>query len=191
MNSSLLVYSVINNLGKIINTDIEIEEIDIFNVGSNRFRFLKTAEYFRVYCKKIYNDIENHYYNYSDMILFICHQYIFDTKINLKDINNKNVNEIVKIYSKEQLEKDKEFVKSIIQKSILKNFNELFTIKEDGESIVYALILHKYISPFFFIFTEEKKRLTSEIKDVILNNKYERFLKITKIITKILKGELK
>jgi len=188
MNSSLLVYSVINNLIKTINTDIEIEDVDVFQIGDNRFKYLKSKEYFHIYCKKIYNDLENSYYDYSDLILFVCHQYIFNNKINLKDINNKNVNEIIKLYTREQLEKDKKFILSVIKQSIVKNLNELFKIKEDGESIIYSLIQQKFISPFFFAFIKQKNVLTDEKENVILTDIYERFIKIIQIITKTLRG---
>jgi DNA primase large subunit len=182
-NSSLIVFSIIKNIEKNINKNI----VDINNIFKpvSKIWFERTNNYYKDACKKIYNDIENNYYNHNDLAITLLYEMIYNKKINFFDINHKKIKEVKSMMNKQQLEKDKNLIVVINKQINLKNVNDFFKINEDGLSIVYHLIKDKNISPIFFIYFMNKG-LTVQKENIIILDEYIRFEIIIQILDKIL-----
>lgn len=148
MSSVLKVFSVIFNITDLVEKNKKIDNLEKLST----FRFKKTHEYLRDKCKRVHNEIENNNYNYNDLKKFVLYQYIWNKKLNIKIINSKNVKEVKKLFTKEYFEIDKETIIRINKEIKLKGIHDFFTIKEQlGESVLYQLIIKKYVSPLFWI----------------------------------------
>ncbi len=185
-NSSYKVYSTIKNIERAVNKELELN--DVFRLV-NDIWYKKSPYIFKSQCKRIYNEIENSYYDYFDLALYLYYRYIFDNKYLLYDINEKNVLTVRKIFTSEQLEKDKDLLLKIKEQSDVQSVLEFFNILEDGTSIIYQLIKDKTISPYIFIrsFSKEnlRKVLTTGNENVILDTGYKQFILIVKQILKL------
>jgi hypothetical protein len=185
-NSSWLVFSVIKNVEKIIDSKFDSNNIKYDSIKNkvNYQWFSRARKYSVDISKRIYNDIENHFYSYDDLIITLCYMYIFDKKVNLNSINKNYVKSTMKLFTKEELERNKKFILDVNKQVKLKNINEFFDIKDDGVSVVYHLIMDKNISPIFYVYFTNKN-LTIKKENVILDE-YKRFEKIMYLIIKTL-----
>jgi len=183
-NSSWLVFSVTKNLDNMIDSKYDCNNIKYDSIKNkvNYQWFTRAKKYSLDNCKRIYNDIENHYYSYDDLIVALCYLYIFNKKFQLTWINQNSVKNIMKSFTKEQLEKDKNFILEVNKEIKLKGIDKFFDINDDGLSIVYQLIMDKSISPIFYAYFINKN-LTIKKENVILDE-YKRFEKIMYIIIK-------
>ena len=180
--SSHKVFSVINNI-----KDVAVKQkhdIDVFKLV-HLARYHKCSDYITRACKRIYNDIENSYYDYREMIIYMLHTYLLDNKIDLRMINPKNIKEVMKLYTNEQLDNDKDMIISISKKSNLKGVEGFFKINEDGDSIIRRLVEKRYVSPMIFLYFTVKKPLTNvNVHDILCNEEYKRFTIIVNQINK-------
>lgn len=196
--SSQLVYSLVFNINNIVkknyfDNDINLFQNFYFNGNENITTtpmWKKCRESVVTKCNKIYRDIENRFYDYKDVVMFGFHNQLLKKSFCVFDINRESVNEVKKIYTKNQLEKDKEKLIIISKKTNVKGIEEFVKIREDGSSILKELIDRKYISPMFFLYLKEKKVLTNEIEhDIFICDDYKRFANIANIIYKLYKQE--
>jgi len=184
MKSSILaVFSVLKNSQQAVEKE---KSLDIFRFVSKKW-FDKTGEYTYRICKRIYNDIENNYYNYKDFVNFIMYQYIKNGKFKISSLITKDIVNSKKLFTKKQLEKDKEFILQVAKKSKIKDICIFFETNDEGESIIFQLTKQEYVSPCFFL-RFKKRCLTNEKENVILSNDYKRFRLAMNILQKNLKG---
>lgn len=159
---------------------------DIFKPTSRGW-FNKSSDFVLRPCKRIFNDIENSYYNHNDFIICYLHESLFFTKVKLSDINYKRIKEVKSIFTKKQYNMDKMFVNTINDDLKLKNTELFFEINNTGDSIIYNLIKNNYVSIMFYLFFI-KKVLTKTPENIILKTKeYLHFERLNNIILKILK----
>jgi hypothetical protein len=185
-NTSLLVFSVINNIFKRLKKQKNIT-VDIFKPTNIR-HYERTSDFCKDNSKRIYNELENNYYTYRDIIVYILYNYGLNKKINWYDIKESNIIKTIKIFTKKQLQKDKDFILQINKELKFKSLLELFEIRENGTPIIYELIMKDFISPVIYVKFYEKV-LTNLKKDVILKSKeYEQFEWAMNQIIKTIKG---
>jgi hypothetical protein len=181
MNSTYLVFSIINNIEKFISGK-DIDDLFIpFNPKSYRFQFQKTNDYFMNHYKRIYNDIENCYYSQKDMVCFCLYRFMFfwENKINLYEINQKNIEEFLKTNEPKRIKEDIQLLKDIHTEFNFKSRNEFINPKEDGSHILYILLKNGRISIMTYL-NFIKKVLTESKEDVIFNNmNLKRFRRIS------------
>lgn len=184
-NSSAYIYAIITNVNDFVKSGKNVKILDV-NITKMICRFKKAKPYFIKICKKIYNDIENSYYTHWELALYLLYQRVFEAKLKVQNINKDSVKHVRKLFTKEQLLKDKEIVQHAMKKRGINEIDELFKILEDGESIVYKLIRQKIITPIYFL---RYQGLTNDQKNSILvNEEYKRFVRIVDKIYNIAKG---
>jgi hypothetical protein len=183
-NSSFYIFSIIRNVENFIKKNVDKD----FKILVNRFMFIKARPYHIENCKRIYNEIENNYYNHDDMIFFMLYRYMMEDKCHLGQINRKNLAEFKKLISKSKTKEDMEFLKSIYKEMEFKSLDDFFELKEDGTNVAYMLTKKGYISPVFFI-KNAKKLLTNDCDHVIFKCKeYAKFERIAYKIKQIKTG---
>ena len=102
--------------------------------------------------KRIYNEIENSYYNYNDLIIHLLYLYLFKKTIYPDEINSKKVVETLNIFTIKQLEEDKKTLISINDKlKQRKGIEKYFELDHEHKTIIFCLIRKHHISPMFWI----------------------------------------
>lgn len=194
MNSSHLAFSVVKNLETFSN----IKKFKPFD-KSKLLRFVNIAGYNRVrnnqygkVYKKIYNDIENGYYTYDDLMIFYIYKLIFSNVVKIPEISQKNIKEIKKLFTEKQLKADKEFILDIKKELELKNELEIsnvkyfFDINVNGENIIYSLIKSKHVSPNFYLQYYKRYLTKNEENNIFKNEDFIRFEKLINILNIII-----
>jgi hypothetical protein len=184
-NSSYSVFSVYQNTKTVIEKRKYGNEI---MKTVHRGWYNKTKSYTVTHCKRIFNEIENGYYTYDDMVIHMLTESLFNTKaIVISKINEKTVKNTLKLYTKKRLQADKAFVMNVNKDVGLKSLKDFFEINEDGENLIYTLTSKEFISPAFYA-QYGKKYLTKDTENtILLSIEYERFENINNIIIKFLK----
>lgn len=184
MNSSHQIFSIIKNLNNIVKTKKtkKINKSKIFKlINVDGYNRIANTPYGKIY-KKIYNDIENGYYTYEDLINFYIYKLIISNEVKLTEIKYKNIKEIKKLFTTEQLKIDKIFILNIKNKLKIENVIGFFKINANGENIAYNLIKNKYINPIFYL--KYYKRYLTKYKEnnIFKNEDFIRFEKLINII---------
>jgi len=188
-NSSYSVFSVYQN------TKVVIEKNKYnTNIMKPVFRgwFNKIRPYVLTHCKRIYNEIENGYYTYDDVVLYLLTEALFTDKIvPINYITEKNVKKTLKLYTKKRLKVDKEFIKNINEEVGLSSLKDFFEINEEGENLIFSLTSKQYISPVLYI-QYGKKYLTKDSENTILKSKeYMRYENLNNLIITYLKRRMR
>jgi len=195
INSTMMLFSVYNNIKTLVKKqkDVDIFESRYYHFN-NALRNPHARNYLIDKLKKVYNDIENHYYGYHEFIIFLLYQHIWQQTASITSDITKQIQETINLFTEKQLRKDMDLIVAVFQKLDVPNPKErLFLIgKNGGESLLYKLIMSKQVSPMFFI-QFYREVLTFTEKDDILprkSNEYKRFEFIMKHIYQHLKEGL-
>jgi hypothetical protein len=185
-SSPILVLSIEYNIRKFLKSkNANIEKLNIYKQTSS-YHYKRSREYIITNCKRIYNDIENHFYTYKDFAIFILDSYIIKSKFQWHLVNSKNINITRSFYNQARFSKDEKMILEIAKNLKIKNLNKFFEIKENGNSILYDLIIHekRFISPIFHI--KYENIVFENLNENTKSERYKLFTKLTKIIKKIL-----
>lgn len=144
-NSCLQVFSIINSTKK----SLEHDNVDIYKPLS--FQYNRQREYVKSKIYNIFNDIENSLFSLKDLCVFSYYLHIFSSSIDYKLYTDKNINKVKKLFTKDRLEKDKNFILLLKKQINFTDINFLFKINHDCESMCYDLILNDTLSPLFWI----------------------------------------
>lgn len=136
----------------------------------------RTKEYLRIKYKKVWNEIENGFYTFDQLKLYILYEYLFNKSFGIININKEEIKNIQEVFSEKRFKTDKEILKSIKEEYKLKNIKSLFDSTEEGESVAYDLTKKKILSPMIFINCIDK------LKDDNKNKEYIRFKNVIRII---------
>lgn len=142
-----MVFSVYYNVQKVLKRKKYKEEDLLVPVFPKIF---DSNKYLKKTCIRIFNDIENSFYTYNDLLIALLYENIFG-KFNLNDINEKQVKEIKSLFTLSQLKKDKKIIHSINKNTIFNTIEDYFKINSDNETYIYFLIKKKFISPIFWL----------------------------------------
>jgi hypothetical protein len=183
-SSTCMVYSFIRNVYTFIQKG---KETDLFK-KVNYFNFQRAPKFFIENSKRIYSEIENGYYTYHELAIYLLYRYMMGESLNLYGIKQKTLKESMKLFTVKRLNEDLKLLKQIHKElNFKKGIKEYFQIKEDGTNIAYILTKKERISPIFFIRNFDKT-LTNPNENVIINVEYEQFKRIAKKIKETLKG---
>ena len=185
-SSTWMVYSVIRNIFTFVQKE---KDVNLFK-KVNYFHFQNAPKFFIENAKRIYSEIENGYYTYHELAIFLMYQYMMDGKIYLYGAKQKVVQEAMKLFTVKRLNEDLKLLKQIHKElKFKKGLKDYFEMKEDGTNIAYILTKKRRISPIFFIRNFDNP-LTNQNENVIIdiNSEYKQFQKIAKKIKETLKG---
>tara|TARA_Y100000310_G_C20702715_1_gene831509 strand:- start:1458 stop:2555 length:1098 start_codon:yes stop_codon:yes gene_type:complete len=176
--------------------DYECELHTNFNEWDEKkyyYKYLNSKPSFKSMCKRIYNDTENHYYSYNDLLITYAYYAMFEVEpIYEKVLTYNSVKKVKEMFRAGQLKKDIKFVKNLKEELEIEKYWEFFEVDDIGESKVYNLVKNDFISVVFFIhfYCEKcKKQLTDTPKNckLYVNNEYLFFKRLNIIIFKIFK----
>lgn len=178
-SSSLMVFSIIKNVEKFLesNKDVNIFKEQSIVWYSNNPDFIKNI------CKRIYNEIENHFYSYYDFAIYLLYNAIFYGKTEIKLINHKDINKASELFTNEQLRRDEQFILDL--NDVLKfDIADYFKINRNGGCILYDdIVMKKRVSPLFYM--EYSEHVETENREQ--NEELKQFIKVTNKIREILK----
>jgi hypothetical protein len=148
-SSPLRVFSIYSNVNRVFKRK-KIRDDD------NLYKMLYTKIYnanswSKPQCIRIFNEIENSFYSYRDLLLAMWYELMFNDKIQLNKLTDERVNEIKVLFTEEELKKDKKIILSINKNIIFNNITEYFKVNTENESYIYSFIKKKYISPIFWL----------------------------------------
>jgi len=187
-NSSLVIFSIYQNVKKII--EKQTYDVPIYKKVSNVW-FNKTNSFTINNCKRIFNDVENSYYTHNDLVTFLLSMSLDSSKIiGLNKVNYENIKKTLKLYTKKSLIRDKEFIKSINKEFEFDNISQYFVINDDGENIIYSLIMNKHVSPILFLQYSKKCLHVNSENNILKSEDYLRFEKLMNLIFKTIRGGL-
>lgn len=154
------------------------------------FRLNSLPDGWRSRIAGITRNINNSYYTEKDLILFSLCLCIANKSINIKMISDakpKEIRSASKLFTREQLEKDKTVVRKAIEGGILESVKDLFAVKPNGEPIAFRLIRERTLSPYFFL-KFSPMHLTEEKQECIFDKSqaFQRFERIIEVATNIL-----
>jgi len=178
-SSSLKVFSIYQNMIKYIKgSDIDFDKLHSISW------FNRSGEFIKSQCKRVYNDVENSFFNYKDFTLFLLHNFIFNKKLNWAEVNSKNINSIKELYKNEQFIIDQQFILELDKQLNFKDISAYFKINRNGGNLVYdELILKKRVSPLFYIMLEDDVDENSNFEE---SEELKKFKKILRKIRKII-----
>lgn len=146
-----------------------VKPIDVLSIYANCYKVFKKLKYVdidkRVFikqwenskpfivtkCEKIWNDIQNSYYSLDDFKIYLLHNYLLGGKCGWSDIITDDIVKVIKLYDKPQFIIDQQTILEISKEiSEITNIKDYFYINEDGESLVYSLIINKHVNPIFY-----------------------------------------
>lgn len=180
--STFYVYSIISNLNDYVKKG---KNCLIFtNVHVNRYKNANPGVI--KHCKRIYNDLENHYYTEVDLAIAVLHKHIMDGMCYIPTLRAKTILNIKKVYSINQLKIDEKVLKDVYKSMEFNDPCKFFEIHEDGTNLVYTLTKKGIISPTFSV-KYLRKLLTNKDENVILCNEYKTFVHVVTKIEQILK----
>lgn len=185
--STWMVFSVIKNIYTFVKKN---KEVNLFE-KVNYFNFKRASRFFIENSKRIYNEIENGYYTYHELALYILYQYMITNSFKLYDVKQKTVKEVMKLFTTKNYQEDLKIIEQIHKKLKFKRgLKDYFEIREDGTNIAYMLTKKKQISPIFFIRNCEISLTEPNENVIILSREYKQFNRIAKKIKETLKGGL-
>jgi hypothetical protein len=154
----------------------------------NKEWFDKSSKFIKDQCARIYSEVESNHYKYDDMIFILALESLWNSSLNLKSINYKNIEDNKELFNEKQIKKDLEVLRHAQKKLNLKYPYEYFITDETGQSIVYSLIINKAISPYFYLKYINKYLTNPSIECLFLNKnkKYRKFEGTLKIVEKLL-----
>lgn len=171
-NSVLLIFSIFKNIE---NFEKNKNDCDLTELKSE-FWFKRSPNYFKIFYKKIYNDIENSFYTIDDLMIFLLCNLLLEKKINIKNINYETITKNKKCLTKNQLIYDKKFILKLMEKL---NVDLHFLLKHtNGGCILYdQLIKKEKISIMFILYLTNHIKINNTHQQIIIN-------KIKTLITK-------
>lgn len=182
-NSSKMVFNVMNNIKQMVKKRKDID------ITKDNYWFHKSSEWMMNKYKRIYNDIENHYYGYDELIIYTFYNQIFKQSFELKGIMSDNIKNTMKLFTRQQFDNDKNFIIEVNKKVkwYPNPIMELFKIrKKVGYSYVYHFTKNKNISPIFFLKIKKKVLTDRQEDDILKHDDYKRFEFIIDQINKYL-----
>ena len=114
--------------------------------------FDNTKKFIKDQCYRIYNEIENNYYSFDDVVAYLIYESIWHDEVILPEVNRFTMEKFKAIFTETQLHKDRGMIKKINDEAKLKDIKEYFYIRENGESLIYRLCMKKIISAYFFAY---------------------------------------
>jgi len=147
-SSPLRVYSIYTNVKKVLKRK-KYKDENLYKMVW--FKGYNDAKWIHNDCKRIFNDIENSFYSYNDLLIAMFYESIFIKSFTLRMLTDKRINEIKSLFSLIELKKDKKILLAINKNIIFNSIEDYFRLNTEEVSYIYELIMKKFISPIFWI----------------------------------------
>jgi hypothetical protein len=149
----------------------------------------KSNQFIMDNCYRIYNEIENSYYRYADLINYWIFCSLYDKSVDLPNTGLDKIEQFKKNMGNRKLAIDKKLIIELNNRMNLPDIESFFAIREDGQSLIYELIKQGIISINFFIKYADEI-LTKPENSALLKNhqnkKYRKFDKTIKLLKHLL-----
>jgi hypothetical protein len=178
--STLKVFSIFQNCKMLIEKNKSTNLDGLVNTIS----YNRQNVYIKNKCSELYRFINNGFFTFDDLKIYFLNHYIFNEKLNWKDVKTSEVLTNKKIYTEESLKKDKVFILTLNKKLKLKDINIYYKVNTDGNNILYDLLLKRYVSPMFYI--RMYKYIENKDEKYIPSDSLKRVDLVTKEIKKIM-----
>ena len=191
------IYSIIVNTKMFVDKkNRNIRGIEYITDRTKRWYNLK-QQFIVNSVKVIFNMIIDNKFSLLDFRIYILYIFIYKESFSFNFDNEKlikNILEVKQIFSNEQFEIDKQVILNLSKKFHFKNIHEIIEIDDNGISVIYNLIIKKYISPMIFIgiyneiYNVKGGGILEELKkkNKKLSNEYIRFIRIIDRIEDVL-----
>lgn len=153
--------------------------------------FDHTTQFIKKQCFRLFNEIENSWYTYDDLVAFLIYRSLWDSAVKLTEVTDASMQAFKAEFTEAQLKKDREVIAKINKPAGLRDISEYFIIRENGESLIYGLCMKKIVSVYFFA-NYADTLLTGLFHRANLKNrskKYRKFDETVNILTKQLNLE--
>jgi len=178
-SSALRVFSIYSNINRVMKRKKIKDDDNLYKMVF--YKMYDKSEWIKPQCIRIFNEIENSYYTYRDLLIAMWYELIFNNRIQLKNLTDTKIKEVKILFSELELKKDKKIILSINKNIIFNDITDYFKINTENETYIYTLIKKKYISPIFWIkygyVFDKVEQIYEESEEHI------RFRKICKYIT--------
>lgn len=179
-NSSYKIFCLYKRIPVIFN-DLNFDLYPDLEKSVNKSWFNNTSPFIKNQCYRIFNEIENSYYIFNELISYLIYRSLWDEKVDLPNINGTTVDRFKKKFTVKQLKQDKEVISAINEKAGLKHIREYFVVRENGESLIYRLCMDEIISIYFFAYYSNN-HLTGFFEKAKLRERNERYAKFANTI---------
>jgi len=144
----------------------------------------RSPKFIKDQCKRIWNEIENGFYEYDELKIYALYTLLFTSKrVSLQKVTRKNVSEVMSLFTKKQYKRDQQFIIDVNQKVQLDGIENYFIINSNGRNVIYTLIFKQFVSPYFYIKLKKfvpKKNIFKKSKELVkfefVVNKIEKLL---------------
>lgn len=141
--------------------------------------FERTKPHLQTMYRKVWNGYANFLFTYEELKLYILHEYLFRTDVNVINTHDREqIKKVSSLFTEERFEKDKEILLILNDRFRFKSIENFFRFTEDGENVVFRLTLKRTLSPMFYA------KYIDKVNDENTNEKYIRFARIIKQISK-------
>lgn len=182
-NSSYKIFSLFKRIPDIF-ADMNFDLYPLLENPVPKRMFDNTKPFIKNQCYRIFNEIENSYYSFDDVVNFLIYRSLWDKSVDLPNVNDKNIEEFKLKFSIKQLTEDRRIINELNKKAGFKHISEYFVIRENGESLVYRLCMGDVVSIYFFAFFSNND-LTGVLKRGIIKEctvRYAKFLQTVQIL---------
>jgi hypothetical protein len=138
--------------------------------------FDHTNPFIKKQCYRLFNEIENSYYNFHDLTSYLIYRSLWDKAVSLSKANGDSLDDFKKKFTEKQLKKDREVMRGINEKAKFRHISEYFTVRENGESLIYRLCMDEVLSVYFFVYYANNS-LTGFFGRAKLKERSERYAK--------------
>lgn len=148
MCSEIKIFSVFTNCKNFVEKKKSPKIDDVLNINY----YNRNSPYVKSKVKEALRFMNNGFFDLKDFKTFMLYSYIYRDKMQWKDVKMSNIMACKTLFTKKQLDKDKEFILNLSKKvGKIKDINTFYRVNANGKNILLDLLLDKYISPFFYI----------------------------------------
>jgi len=181
------IFSIYQNIKSVFENNKQLDNIEIL-VSSRWFNSTyQKIKFYAITCDRIYNEMENVFYDFNDLILYYLYSYMFADKVSFEKANYRDIIHIKKLFTTQQIELDKETFKQIFKSYGDINKLYFFKLNENGSTKIVDLILERKLSPAFWY--KCRTFFDMSVHDFKENDTHKKFRKIMKLIEIYLRKE--
>lgn len=142
------VFSLVRNLKDKIERSKKVNNIEKVVY---KLQYDKQPEFVKNNCRNVSNYINSSHYTFEDLKNFLFYTYLFQEKINYNNLKYDEIIKIKKLFTDDQYKKDQDVMLGLSKRLKIKKIDDYFKINDDQKSLMFDLIINKFVSPLFYI----------------------------------------
>ena len=159
--TKLKVFSILQNCNTLMTKQTDM----VLNTVVSGMWFERSPGFVKEHCKRIWNEIENGFYEYDELTIHaIWIQWLTGKRVKMSDINRKSVDLTMDLFTTKRYKIDQQFIVDMNEQVQLDNIQAYFKINVSGRCLVYSLVRECHISPIFFIKLYKKSQPETKIE---------------------------